>query len=399
MRRLFRALAGLPLAALAAAVLYLPAPERVRAQAPVRPPTGFEPAATAETNLPPLGGRYAGVQPPQPRPHSPYEVTAKAPGGPWMVLAANYTCPDAEYLATQLVEHLRRHGEFAYLWNFADQQRRKQEEQYNRLMQSNRNVPYRRRITRIQDQCGVLIGGYPKDTVANAQLKRIKKLTPPAVRDRNGRVVQDFISAGMDGKQNTTGKTVAHIYDKVPVSPYARAFVIWNPALPRPRVDQSAAVDPLWSRLNSAEEYNLLRCRKNYTLVIKFLEGPGVLQDNAMPSNSGFLAKLFGEDKHKLLYATAVQAHSLAEMLNKSGALRELCDKYRLPKQQAYVLHMRHGSIVTVGGFDSLDDKDLKTMQLRLSGMRFNVRAGGDPTTTDALQTFPQPLPMKVPRL
>ena len=395
MRRLFRALAGLPLAA---AMLYLPGPENALGQTPVRPPLGIEPATAAGQNLPPSGGRYAGVLPPQPRPHSPYEVTAKAPGGPWMVLAANYTCQDAEYLATQVVEYLRRHGEFAYLWNFADQQRRKQEEEYNKLMQSNRNVPYRRRITRIQEQCGVLIGGYPKDTAANAQLKRIKKLTPPVVRDRKGQVVQDFIFAGMEGKQHTTGKTVAQTYDRVPLSPFARAFVIWNPALPRPRVDQTAAVDPAWKRLNSAEEYNLLKCRKNYTLVIKFLEGPGVLQDNAMPSNSGFMAKLFGEDKHKLLYATAVQAHSLADMLNKSDAIGKLCEQYHLPRQRAYVLHMRHGSLVTVGGFDSLDDKNLKAMQFRLSGMRLNAIQGGDPSTADALQTFTQPLPMKVPK-
>ena len=390
MKRLFRALAGLPLAALAAGVLYLPGGGSGQAQESLRPPQGFQPASTGG-NVSPAGGRLPGLAPPRPRPRSPYEVTAKAPGGPWMVLAANYTCENAEFFATQMVENLRRRGEFAYLWNFADAQRRKEElEEYQRRLHSNPNVTPRRRITRIQEQCGVLIGGYRTTEAASAQLKRIKKLTPPVVRDKQGRPVQDHLIGRWNEKE---AKASA-----VPLSPFARAFVIRNPALPRQKVDQTAIVDKAWKRMNSAEEYNLLNCRKDYTLVIKFYQGAGILQNNSAPNQGNFMNRLFGNDKKRILQATAVQAHSLAEALNKSGALNKVSEKRHLSKQRAYVFHMRHGSIVTVGGFDSLESEDLKAWQRMLSGMRLSPD-NNDPTTLTHLETFAQPMPMKIPKL
>jgi hypothetical protein len=395
---MFRALAGLPLAALVAGVLYLPGGGHGQAQESLRLPPGIQPA-TGQSPAP-LGGRVPGVARPQPRPRSPYEVTDKAPGGPWMVLAANYTCENAEYFATQMVENLRRRGEFAYLWNFADERRRKEEEEYDRLMrQRNPNMPIRRRITRIEEQCGVLIGGYRTLEAANAQLKRIKKLTPPVVRDKTGQPVQDQLITGAEGTDKTTGKMVTRS-TPVPISPFVRAFVIRNPALPRQKVDPTTTVDKAWARINSAEEYSLLKCRKNYTLVIKFYQGGGVLQDNSVSSQSGFMSKMFGNDKKRLLQATAVQAHSLADMLTKTGALNKLSEDRHLSKQKVYVFHMRHGSVVTVGGFESLESDDLKAWQRMLSGMHLDRQiVGGDASTATHLQTFTQPLPMKIPKL
>src|SRR5262249_51702005 len=62
------------------------------------------------------------------------------------------------------------------------------------------------------------------------------------------------------------------------ISPFVRAFVIRNPALPHQQVDPTTKVDPSWKKLNAGRPYNLLRCRKNWTLVIKVYEGAGTLQ-------------------------------------------------------------------------------------------------------------------------
>src|SRR5262249_22340360 len=122
--------------------------------------------------------------------------------------------------------------------------------------------------------------------------------------------------------------------------------------------------------------------------------GPGVLQNENTPSDNGFMAKLgFGTKSRELLHATARQAHALAQLLNDSGVLRGF-------HQDAYVLHMRHGSIVTVGGYTSLDDPKLKEMQRRLSTLRLTPQGGGlTDTGYSALELFAQPMPMRVPKL
>jgi hypothetical protein len=73
----------------------------------------------------------------------------------------------------------------------------------------------------------------------------------------------------------------------------------------------------------------------------------------------------------------AENAHTLAKVL------RQL-------KLDAYVLHTRFASIVTVGSFESLDDPALRSMQnVLLTQLK--------PRLDARLELFPQPLPMEVP--
>jgi hypothetical protein len=397
MRKIPRALTGLALPALAVG-LSLSGLGRGAAQdpalfrsSPPAAPQGFAPAAGPGAGEVPAAPGQRPVRAP-----GPYEVTPQA--GPWMVLAATYTCPDAVYLAEQVVGYLRERRWNAYIWNFADQKRRQEEEEFNRRMQNNPNVPYRRRFTRIPEECGVLVGGYPSMDAAKAALKSIKKLPPPDVRLRTGEEACDTIiihapTDGPDGPGAPERSLGVRDLNRVKISPFMRAFVIHNPALPRQEVDQTAKVDPLWKKLNAGEEYSLLRCKKEWTLVIKFYEGSGALQSaGAQDSGGGFLEKLgFGNKSKNILDATALQAHELARFL------RQYKDPVTGQTLKAYVLHTRHGSIVTVGGYDAPGDAEMQAMQQKLSGLRL-YSVGGSPVG-NSHELFAQPMPMRVPRL
>src|SRR5262249_25977770 len=360
---------------------------------PVAPPQGFVPAAQPGTPQTVRG------------PH-PLEVTAQA--GPWMVLAATYTSPqntpDALYMAEQVVDQLRRNTEFtskfkcnAYIWNFSDQKRRQEEEEYNRMMQANPDRPYRRRITRMHEQCGVLVGGFRDSEKANEAMQAIKGLPAPVVKNRFGEEVSDEIvrpnqeatapPTGLMGNFTPTDRMGSERLKREKISPFVRAFVIRNPALPRQQPDQTAKVDPFWKQLNAGRPYNLLKCRKHRTLVIQACEGAGVLPSAGTTPTKGnsFLDMLgMGGKSHQILDATAQQAETLAEFLR----------RYQF---ETYVLHTRGSSIVTVGNYDSPEDPQLREMQQTLSPLRFAPTGGaalGNPP-----RLFPQPRPDPLPRL
>ncbi len=387
MKRFPWALTGLAVPALAAGVVGLGGLGRGLAQAPTAAP-GFDRPVAPPPGFVPSGPAAAAAPSRQP---GPYEVTPQA--GAWMVLAASYTGPNAVFLAEQVVRQLREtHRLPAYTWNFANQKRRKEEEEVNRLMKENPNLPYRRRVTRIEEHCGVVVGGYASSDAASAALKKIKRLPPPDVRTPTGEDASDTII--LRGEQDVSpGKTQGQTIDRVKVNPFVRAFVIRNPAVPQEQIDQTTKVDPLWKQLNADEKYSLLKCKKKWTLVIKFYQGPGALLSNAVPNDDeSFLTKLgFGNKSRQILDATAHQAHELAKFLRQ-------CPRPRTKgTYQAYVLHTRHGSIVTVGGFDSDKDKEMQAIQQELASLRMNW-AGGQPLGT-AHDLFAQPMPMRVPKL
>jgi hypothetical protein len=82
-----------------------------------------------------------------------------------------------------------------------------------------------------------------------------------------------------------------------------------------------------------------------------------------------------GKKKEREDYA-ATNANTLADNLRKHMKL------------DAYVLHTRYASIVTIGGYDSVEDPNLRSMKNVLQ-TRLRI-----PT----VELFPEPYPMKVPR-
>src|SRR5262245_14606949 len=150
-----------------------------------------------------------------------YPVTPQA--GPWLICAASYTGPEAPELARQLVLWIRtQHNMPAYVFNHADEERRKQQEELNRIQEQYPEAQIRRRTIRVEEQCAVLVGGYKDLESAQAQVQMIRKWPEPQFQLRPG--VEAF---------DTVLRREGDKVEAVKVSPYANAFPTRNPTLPR----------------------------------------------------------------------------------------------------------------------------------------------------------------------
>jgi hypothetical protein len=312
-----------------------------------------------------------------------YAVTPQA--GTWMICAASYTGPNAPTLARQLTEEIRnKHRTPAYIFNLAEDQRRKLQEDYERAWQAvaGQDVPRpRRRYVRIEEQCAVLIGGpgagWSDIDAASSYLKKVRKWDLPELRLPNGIPAYDM---KLEATRSRDKNGKMEIKEQVPVNPFHTSFVARNPTLP-PAPKEQAKFDPFWKKLNAHEEYSLLKCPQPWTLAVKEYIGATAVREQT--ESSSFLDKI-GLGGNKLgegLSAAGQQAHYLAEFLQKLGF-------------KAYVLHTRTSSIVTVGAFASREDPEMERTQERLARFSFKRADTGAPA---GLDLFPRAMPMEVP--
>jgi hypothetical protein len=321
-------------------------------------PAGIEPAGA--------GGPASAA------PANPFPVTPGA--GPWLVCAATYVGPDGAELSHQMALELRnRHGMTAYIYNRGDEERRKQEQEWEEQKKRYPGAPVRRRGYRVQDQYAVLVGNNFKDfAAASAFLPKVKNLPMPDLK-----LVQVLMLS-----QETDPKTRKAVVKRVPVNPFQNALVVHNPTVPN-TLPPKPKWDPFWKKLNAEEEYSLLKNPKAYTLLVKEYSGAQIVQDQK--ASGGFLSALGlgGAKPGEALNAAAAQAHALAEFLAKPQF-----------GFKTWVLHMRYSSAVCVGGFDGPDDPELQRVARRLSTLRFS--AGN--TGADPIGLLPNPIPVEVPR-
>jgi hypothetical protein len=298
-------------------------------------------------------------------PNREYPVTPDA--GAWMILAASYTGPDAPELSRQCVLQLRaRDNLSAFVFNYADEERRKQQEELDRMQQAQPGS--RRRHIRIDEQCGVLVGGYPDMDTAHKALDAVKKLKAPKLDLGPNKTTTEFVTF-VTPNPVTKGATV----QRAEVNPFTNAFVTRNPSIKHDSAERDKP-DPLLKDLNDGRPYSLLNCKKPYSLAVIELQGAAVIAPRT--ATSTFLSSLgVGNRAGDVLNASAKQAEEIARVL------REM-------KFEAYVLHTRHSSIVAVGGYDDPNDKDLLKMQNQMKRMQLG-----------SIQFWDMPWPMKVPQL
>ena len=313
----------------------------------------------------------AGAQPqPQSAPASDCTITPAA--GLWMICAASYSGPDAPELSRQMAAQIRsRYGIPAYCFNHADEERKKQKEMLDQAQKLHSIVPMRRRTIRVEEQCAVLVGGYPDLETARKVLEKIKNEKAPELKLASGRSTQDIVfTPDEDGKTKSWA-----------VNPFQNAFVSRNPSLP---VQSSAKVDPLWWKLNQEEQYSLLENPRNWTLVVKGYGGARTMTAQATQTGTGFLDKIWsGQAKQgDTLDATAAQAHELARVLRQLNF-------------EAYVLHTRTSSIVTVGSFTENAGPEVERIRQQLKALKDRLAQ----TKQDPFQLYQYPNPMPVPRL
>jgi hypothetical protein len=295
-------------------------------------------------------------------PNKEYPITPEA--GPFAICVKAYSGDEAHELANRLVLHLRQNGWMAFTFDYTPEEERKAREW---LEERYKNIPPEARPhrgIRVQQQWGVFIGGYRDFDSASGDIARVRKTPEPP----QGKALD------IDHFDPTT-RQIYHL------NTYAQCIATRNPTVRAPKPDASAAADPAWKRLNEGRPYNLLKCAKPWTLVVKQFQTPGVIQPRS--ASSQFLNMVgLGDKGGDVLEANAAQAEEVAKVLNKQFGY------------ETFVLHTRTSSIVTVGAYDTKDDKALLQAAIHLRNLRF-----GPKEAPYAIQLFEQPLPMAVPRL
>ncbi len=320
-------------------------------------------------SAPPPAGVPGGLVPQGVAPGLEYQLTPQA--GAWLICAGSFTGPDAPELARQMVSEIRDKWKLsAYVFNRADEERRKQKENLDRAQQETSIIPMRKRTIRVEEQCAVLVGGYADVEAARKALSNIKTWKPPTLKSSSGRPVFDkvFIEDGRKQKEEYA------------LNPFQMAFVTRNPLLPP--AQQGPRVDPMWWKLNQDNPYSLLDCKKPWTLVVKQYTGAKSLVAQETGSG-GFLGRFMpgGNKTGEVLDAAAKDAQELARVL-------------RLLNFYAYVLHTRTSSVVTIGGFQAPDDPELLRVRQQLAALQQRFIASG----RDPFRLYPNPAPMEVPR-
>lgn len=373
------------------------APARPPAATPVPPlPGGVQPVGLSAPASP-LAGRVlpSGLQLPDPGRRDPltpvptsikddappHPWAVKATDKPWMILVKSYTGPQSRQLAEGLAADIRKtHGTNALLFEQNGEVRRAEAARLDaaRKAEDERNKPFlaamrqaeteakakgdvflptdaKRKISRpyheTPEQWAVLIGGFDTMDDARKALDTVKKFPPP--KDTR---LMDSAMVGGESRDDRTSKDefkslVAHL------NPYPGGMVVPNMAGGKSRQEEKAKLEPFVVELNKGVANSLLTNRKPYTLLVKSYTTPSRTVGKDGGGGSVFGGRLKGgADAASILQATATEA----ELLVKS--LRHPAHKPR--PYDAFVLHHRTGSVVTVGGFDTLDDPEvLRTAQ------------------------------------
>jgi hypothetical protein len=293
-------------------------------------------ALAVMTVLAVAAGSYAGVEA---DPAKEYQITPEA--GPWMICATCFVGPQSGQLAHEMVLEIRsRFGLPAFVRNKGEEQRREQHARLKKYHDEHPEANIPLKTTRIEDQCAVLIGGYPDMDAAHRALKQVKKLPPPS-SERLCPILSEV------DKPNAQGMSQIKI---APANPFVNSFVCPNPTIPVENKTAARKNDPMLKTYNAGEKYSLLQCRKPYTLMVAAYQGLSTIQQE---SNTSFMEKIWGSSH--VLEASGKNAHNLAEVLHNPPLGFE-----------AYVLHLRGGSIVTIGGFDSADDPRMREVEQAL---------------------------------
>jgi hypothetical protein len=338
--------------------------------APAPLPAGMEPAAPADAA--PANGASA----------NPFPLPASA--GPWMIAVAHYVGFDGSELSRQVALDLRNnHHLEAYIYNRGDEERRQQDEEWEQLKAKYPpGTPLKRRRVRIQDQYAVLVGSFKDSESASAMLPRIKALPVPVLKLSSGAVPYEIMTY-----QEPDPQTKEMVSKTRPVHPYHNAMVVRNPLVPAAAAKSNW--DPIFPKLNADEDYSLLKNAKGWTLLVKVYQGSQIIQAGgsggaAQGKSGGFFGSIGLDFSHRdTLNLIAAQAHELARFL-------------REPRFgfDAYVLHTRYTSIVTVGSFTGPDDPAMQRTINQLASLKFSTSQGG----SDPIGLMPTPAPLPVPR-
>ncbi len=311
------------------------------------------------------------------------EITPEA--GPWAVFVMAYTGPKSPMMARKFVTELRATYKYpGYVFNYGAEEKRKEYERVQKARQVQidalqkaglkADVPIRVPAIRIDEQTGVLIGGFRTRDEAASFVEKLRRQNPP---DPDKVDLDTKFAAEV--KQGPGGTSVIK-GERIYLNPFLKALPVHNPTAAKEQSPNVLADEmKLLRKLNSDDDepYNLFKCKKPVTLAIAQYGTQHKAFHDAREAKGSITQ--FGITGGRWMDQSAQNAHNLAEGLRKKG----------MP--ETYVLHTRFSSYVTVGGYDSEKDQQLVAMQNFLEN-HFRAPAYAP------LKLFDRPVPMQVPR-
>lgn len=265
-------------------------------------------------------------------PSKEYVMTAE--NGPWMILATSFSGEGAEDQARELVLELRdRYHLEAYThkmtFDFTDGV-------FGRGVNAT-GQPVRMQYQRdeVVREIAVLVGNYPSigDPEAQETLRKIKYLRPDALspkeRDSTSRslaalrMIQKALLPKGDGRKKK--------------GPMGHALLTRNPMIPR-EYFAPRGIDEFIEKLNSDVKYSLLDCAGQYSVKVATFTGKVVIDQQRIQALEN------GAPMKSRLDEAGEDAETLAIALRQKG-------------YEAYVLHDRSLSMVTIGSFETIGSR------------------------------------------
>ncbi len=353
-------------------------------------PSGFQPVGGSTPAPTPPGAVHRDPLRPIPtsiaaQPQGPHPWAVKADHGAWMICVKSYGGPESRGLAETLAKEIRdKHKVASYLFERNAEERagelakidaiRKSEQAKNEpLMRAQEQAkkeaeargdlfiptPLILKIPKpameTQEQWAVFIGGFATMDKASEGLTAVRKLTAPT----DTSLLDRTTIGGEETSQNGTSEFKSSWNY---VNPYKVAMVVPNPAVAKANLEDKYKLEPWIVKINSDVPHSLLKAKKPWTLIVRNFSTPSKMAGKGGDGGSVFDRFRF-DAKKSLLDVTAEEAERLA------AALRHP-DMHKGPFD-AFVLHHRMGSIVTVGEYDSPDDPKLLATQDILKKITF----------------------------
>jgi hypothetical protein len=238
-----------------------------------------------------------------------------------------------------------------------------------------------------RDQIGVLVGGFQSEADASKALAKLKTWPTP----KNEMLVDKgaIVQPGPNGK--STIVTAA-------INPYATAFVVPNPTIARTDTTAKQGLDPFIVKLNEDNPYSLLKATKGWTLGVKSFSAPVEIVNK--DSDTSLMKRMSQGKGAQILAASGEQAESMAKMLRQMKGPAQNGKAGQALNLEAFVLHTRYASIVTVGQFDGPDDPALVATKQMLAKLQATVTsdAQGLRPVANTPTLFDNVMPIPVPR-
>jgi hypothetical protein len=376
---------------------------------PPQLPPGLRPAAPVAYQPQPGPVVRANYPATQAMDEAPHGWAVKPENGAWMILVKGYVGADSKKLAEQLCREIRdTHKVAAYLFErnaverkreqelqeairrkaeedarpflqTIEQQKKKAEAEGSVFIPSAPRIKVPKPLNPLPEQWAVMIGGFPDGDTARKALDTVRKFPHP----KDPALMQE---AFITRPTQNGGTKIEQAY----INPYAAALVVPNPSLPAGAGEDRTKLEPFIVKMNQDVPHSLLTARKPWTLMVKSFTTPMKLTGKDGDGDGSVFDRggLFGGGKKSMLDLTAAQASQLCEALRHK-------DMKPAPLE-AFILHHRTGSLVTVGQFDAPDDPELLKLQATLKGMTFKMMNEKTRMTTtermfDSVSPFPVP--------